>query len=97
MVEVGEVKAHVSDQAVRSLAVGIGGEGQAARTQWRALGARGQGVFGKTPDPGVAEPSHQHFLLYLAGKTKSVFSVSSGRAENCQNIRQGFPFLYGQL
>ena len=33
MVEVGEVKAHVSDQAVRSLAVGIGGEGQAARTQ----------------------------------------------------------------
>lgn len=97
MIEVGEVKTHVGDQAVRSSAVGIGEEGQAARTQRWVMGARGQGVFGKTPDPGVDEPSHQHLPLYPTGKTKSVFNTYSGTAENCQNVRQGFPFLYRQL
>ena len=33
MTEVGEVKTHVGDQAIRSSAVGIGEEGQAAKTQ----------------------------------------------------------------
>ena len=97
MTEVGEVKTHVGDQAIRSSAVGIGEEGQAAKTQQWVMGARGQGIFGKTPDPGVAEPSHQHLLLYLTGKTKSAFNTYSGTAENRQNIRQGFPFLYRQL
>ena len=100
VIETGELKAHVRDQAVRNCARGPRGKRRVRNGQWGVMEASSRGSM----RPGIILQNiwswscwifHQCPPLFPAGKTKGVFNIYIGTAENCQNMRHDFPFHYG--